>query len=370
MRRVSKVAVIAVSGALALTATACGSKPKDDDKGSQPSAGSTATGGAGATNAANFKGCMVTDQGGVDDRSFNAAAWAGFNKANKELGMQIKKVDSKTENDYVPNIDSLVADKCDVIVSVGGLMAKATGEAAKKNPNQKFIIVDSSSVEPNIKGLEYNTAQAAFMGGYLAASQSKSGKVATFGGMKIPPVTIYMDGFVEGVNYYNKQKNKSVQVLGWDVAKQEGSIAGKFDSQADGQRIAKDFIAQGADVIHPVAGATGLGAAAEAKESGKAVIVWVDTDGYESAANYKEVMLSTVTKAMTESVFLSLKEASENKYTTKPYLGTLANDGVGLAPFHDFDSKVSAETKAELAKIKSDIVAGTIKVESAAAPKG
>lgn len=368
MRRVSKVAVVAVTGALALTATACGSKPKDDDKGSTASGTPTAGGAGGATSAANFKACMVTDQGGVDDRSFNAAAWAGLNQAKDELGMQIKKVDSKTENDYVPNIDSLVADKCDVVVAVGGLMAKATGEAAKKNPNQKFIIVDSSSVEPNIKGLEYNTAQAAFMGGYLAAAQTKTGKVATFGGMKIPPVTIYMDGFVEGVNYYNQQKGKSVQVLGWDEAKQDGSIAGKFDSPGDGERIANDFINQGADIIHPVAGQTGLGAASKAKQSGKASIIWVDVDGYEST-NDKEVMLSTVTKSMKDSVFLSLKEAAAGQYSTKPYLGTLQNEGVGLAPFHDFDSQVTAETKAELQKIKADIIAGTIKITSPSQPK-
>lgn len=364
MRRVSKVAVVAVTGVFALTATACGSKPKDDDNAGTPGASAPA-----GTGAANFKACMVTDQGGVDDRSFNAASWAALQKANKDLGIQIKKADSKTENDYVPNLDSMVAEKCNVIVAVGGLMAKATGDAAAKNPNQKFIIVDSSSVEPNIKGLEYNTAQAAFMGGYLAAAQSKTGKVGTFGGKAIPPVTIYMDGFVQGVQYYNQQKGKNVQVLGWDPVKQQGQIADKFDSPADGQRIAKDFIAQGVDIIHPVAGATGLGAAAEAKESGKATIVWVDTDGYESANQYKNVMLSTVTKGMTDSLYLALQESVNNQYSTKPYLGTLQNGGVGLAPFHDFESQVSQETKTELDKIKSDIVAGTIKITSPAQPK-
>ncbi|HSA52960.1 MAG TPA: BMP family ABC transporter substrate-binding protein [Yinghuangia sp.] len=362
MRRVSKVVAVAVTGALALTASACGDKPDDDDSASSP-----APGGA---NARDFKACMVTDQGGVDDRSFNAASWAALQRAQQNLGIQIKKADSKTENDYVPNIDSMLAEDCDVIVAVGGLMATATGQAAAKNPNQKFIIVDSPSVEPNIKGLEYNTAQAAFMGGYLAAAQSKTGKVGTFGGKKIPPVTIYMDGFVQGVQYYNQQKGKNVQAIGWDAAAQEGQFADKFDSPSDGQRIAKDLIAQGADVIHPVAGATGLGAAAEAQQSGRAAILWVDVDGYVSADQYKNVMLSTVTKGMTDSLFLALQESLNGQFSTQPYLGNLKNGGVGMAPFHDFDAQVGPETRSELETIKNGIIAGTIPITSPAQPKG
>ncbi|NUU20708.1 MAG: BMP family ABC transporter substrate-binding protein [Streptomycetaceae bacterium] len=358
--------MVAVTGALALTATACGSKPKDDDKGATPSAGAS----GGGANAAGFTACMVTDQGGVDDRSFNASSWKALQDAQKNLGIQIKKADSKTENDYVPNLDSMVGQNCNVIVAVGGLMAKATSAAAAKNPNQKFIIVDSTSEGQNIKGLEYNTAQAAFMGGYLAAAQSKTGKVGTFGGKRIQPVTIYMDGFWEGVQYYNQQKGKNVQVLGWDENNQGGGqFADKFDSPADGQRIAKDLISQGADIIHPVAGATGTGAAAEAQQSGRADIVWVDVDGYESANQYKDVMLSTVTKAITDSLYIAIQETLNNQYSTKPYLGTLANNGTGLAPFHDFDSQVTAETKAELEKIKQDIVAGKIAIKSPNQPK-
>ncbi|MGA4543341.1 BMP family lipoprotein [Uniformispora flossi] len=366
MRRVSKVAVVAVTGALALTATACGSKPKSESN-STPSASAGAGGGASGTKV---KACMVTDTGGIDDRSFNASAWQGLQQAQKELGADVKYVTSKSENDYVPNLDSLVKENCTVIVAVGGLMADATTQSAKNNPNQKYLIIDSSSVGNNVKGLEYNTAQAAFLGGYLAAAQSQTGKVATFGGKKIPPVTIYMDGFVEGVKYYNQVKGKNVQVLGWDEAKQDGSMAEKFDSPADGERIANDFIAQGADVIHPVAGQTGLGAASAAsKSNGKASILWVDVDGYQSAEQYKNVMLSTVTKGIADSVFKAIQETGQGQYNTQPYLGTLQNGGVGLAPYHDFDSKVSAQTKQEIDQLKQDIISGKIPITSPAQPK-
>ncbi|MYW04228.1 BMP family ABC transporter substrate-binding protein [Streptomyces sp. SID3343] len=366
MRRVSKVTAAAVGVTLALTATAaCGSKPKDDkkDNGASSAPGGTAQ-------KVDFKACMVTDTGGVDDRSFNASSWAGLQKAKAELGVDVKYITSQTENDYVPNLNSLVNDKCNLIVAVGGLMADATKAAAATHKDQKFAIVDSPSVEPNVQGLEFNTAEAAFLGGYLAAGYSKTGKVATFGALPIPPVTVFMDGFVEGVKYFNTAKGKNVQVIGWDEAKGDGSLAGKFNSPADGERITNDFIAQGADVIMPVAGQTGLGAASVAQKSnGKASIVWVDQDGYESASQYKEVFLSTVTKDIKGQVFNAVKAASANQFSTKATIGTLANNGVGLSPFHDFESKVPAELKTELDKVKADIVSGTIKIQSKNQPK-
>ncbi|MGR7001061.1 BMP family lipoprotein [Yinghuangia aomiensis] len=147
-------------------------------------------------------------------------------------------------------------------------------------------------------------------------------------------------------------------------------MAEKFDSPADGERIANDFIAQGADVIHPVAGQTGLGAASAAsKSNGKASILWVDVDGYQSAEQYKNVMLSTVTKGIADSVFKAIQETGQGQYNTQPYLGTLQNGGVGLAPYHDFDSKVSAQTKQEIDQLKQDIISGKIPITSPAQPK-
>ncbi|WP_406283227.1 BMP family protein [Embleya sp. NBC_00896] len=368
MRRVSKVTAAAVGVTLALTATAaCGSKPKDDDKKSD--SGASASGGTTAAKI-DFKACMVTDTGGIDDRSFNASSWAGLEQAKKELGVDVKYITSKTENDYVPNLNSLVNDKCGLIIAVGGLMADATKAASTTHKDQKFAIVDSTSIEPNVQGLQFNTAEAGFLGGYLAAGYSKTGKVATFGAKAIPPVTVFMDGYVEGVKYYNQTKGKNVQVIGWDEAKGDGSLTGKFDSPAEGERTANDFIAQGADVIMPVAGQTGLGAASVAKNSnGKASIIWVDTDGYESAPQYKSVFLSTVTKDIKGQVFNAVKAASGNQFTTKATIGTLANNGVGLAPFHDFESKVPADLKAELDTVKADIISGKIKIASKNQPK-
>ena len=364
MRQLSGTVVIAGAAAAALLLAGCGSKSST----STPVGSGGSSAGTSAA-AASFKACMVTDTGGIDDKSFNAAAWAGMQKAQSDGKATVSYVQSKQETDYAPNISSLVTQKCDLIVTVGGLMADATVAAAKTNTSSHFVEVDSAGNGTNLQGLQFNTAQAGFQAGYLAAGYSKTGKVATYGGLKIAPVTVYMDGFQEGVKYYNTQKGKNVQVLGWDEAKQNGVFAASFTDQNKGQQLATNFVAQGADVIFPVAGGTGLGSAAYAKSSGKATIVWVDTDGFVSAPQYAAVFLSTAEKNIAAAVTKSVEDAAGGTFATTDYVGTLTNGGVGLAPFHDLDSKVDATLKTELDTVKADIISGKIKITSPSQPK-
>lgn len=371
------VAITAGAAALALLLGACGSKSKDNTGGggnsggggstSAPNSGGSSSSGGGGGNA-NFKSCMVTDTGGIDDKSFNASAWAGMQAS----GTNASYVQSKTEADYTTNLNNLLAKKCDLIVTVGGLMGQATANAAKANPNQHFAEVDNPGNGKNWQGLQYNSAQGGFLGGYLAAGYSKTGKVATYGGLSIPPVTIYMDGFWEGVQYYNQQKHKNVQVLGWNEQTQKGSIVGganAFTDQTKGQQLATNFVQQGADVIFPVAGGTGIGSAAYAQSSKKAVVIWVDTDGCESAAQYCGVFLSTVFKDVKGSVQKAVQDDAAGQFSTQDYIGTLSNNGTGLSPFHQFDSKVDSTLKTELDQIKQKIISGEIKITSKAQPK-
>jgi basic membrane protein A len=348
---------------LGLVVSACGSKP--------PAAGSGPASGSSTASASSFKACMVTDTGGIDDRSFNASAWQGMQAAQSAGKAKVSFVQSKSESDYAPNIAQLVGQKCQLVVTVGGLMAQATTDASKKDASQHFAIVDSNGNGTNVQGLQFNTAQAGFLAGYLAAGYSKSGKVATYGGLKIPPVTIYMDGFWEGVQYYNQKKGKSVQVLGWSEKTQNGSFAGSFTDQSQGQQLANNFIQQGADVIFPVAGGTGLGSAGAAQASGgKAVIIWVDTDGVTAAPQYANVFLSTAFKNVNNAVQKAVEDSSGGTFATTDYIGTLTNGGVGLSPFHNFDSKVNPALKSELDQLKQDIESGTVKITSPAQPKG
>ena len=360
--RGKRIVAILAAGGLTLAAAACGDAPDETPSGS------------GASKAAAYKACMVTDTGGIDDRSFNASAWAGMQAAKEaQSNVEPKYVASTAEADYEPNLRQFVTQKCNFILSVGGLMGDATKKVAAENTSQQFGIVDSSiQGATNVFPMQFATEQAAFLAGYLAAGYSKSGKVATYGGLKIPPVTVFMDGFADGVKYYNEQKKKNVQVLGWDKAKQNGTFAENFGDQNKGKAITNTFVAQGADVVMPVAGGTGLGTADVAKASGgKVSVIWVDQDGCKSAEQYCDVFLTTVVKNITDAVKQAVASGASNQpLTADPgYLGTLENNGVSLAPYNTFDSKVDAGLKGEVDKLKADIIAGTVKVESANAPQ-
>jgi basic membrane protein A len=350
--------VLTSVAAVAVALTACGSKPS--------SSGSDASGGSGS-----FKACMVLDTGGVDDHSFNESSYAGMKAANKENSdIAISYAPSNSQNDYEPNLNAAVNKGCDTIVAVGGLMADAVKSVAAANTSSHFAEVDAPSSGPNVYGIQFNTAQGAFLGGYLAAGMTKTGTVATFGGLNIPPVTIYMDGFWEGVQYYNQKHGTSVKVLGWDETKQkEGTFAASFTDQNQGKQISETFIQQGADIIFPVAGGTGLGAGAAAQASnGKANVIWVDTDGCESASQYCSLFLTSVTKNLSDSVQQYVTQAASGTFPTGSYVGTLDNDGTGLAPFHDFDSKVPADLKSELDQVEKDITSGAITITSPSQP--
>ncbi|TLM73355.1 BMP family ABC transporter substrate-binding protein [Pseudarthrobacter sp. NamB4] len=348
-------------GATALVLAGCGAPPE---------AGSGSTAGA-----SDYTGCIVSDSGGFDDQSFNQSSYEGLKKAEADLGIKVNQVESKTNNDFEPNLRAMVTAGCDLTVTVGFLLGDATKKQAEANPDSHFAIVDFAYDPPiaNVKPIIYDTAQAAFLAGYLAAGTSKTGTVATFGGMNIPTVTIFMDGYADGVKYYNEQKGKDVKLLGWNKDAQDGTFTGDFEKQDVGKQVTQNFLDQGADIVMPVAGPVGKGSGAalkDAKAAGKDVkLIWVDSDGYLTAPDYKDIMLSSVMKQMGDAVETVVKDDKEGNFDNTPYVGTLANDGVQLAPFHDLDSQVPAELKSELEQIKKDIVDGKLKVESKASPK-
>jgi basic membrane protein A len=311
---------------------------------------------------------MVTDTGGINDKSFNQSSYAGVTAAAAaNSNITPKYLQSTSTSDYASNITAFLGQKCGIIVTVGFLMGQATQTAAAANPSQKFAIVDFSYSPPlkNVDGLLFNTVQDGFLGGYLAAGMTKTGKVATFGGQKLSTVTIYMDGFYDGVQYYNKQHHKSVQVLGWNEATQNGEFTNSFTDSTAGLRISNTFINEGADIIFPVAGGAGLGAAKAAQiadqSGGNVNAFWVDTDGCVSVAQYCKYWITSVEKGITVAVKNAVLTAAAGKLTGGNYIGTLTNGGVTLAPYHDFAGKVPASLQSELATIKTQIENGTIK---------
>ena len=317
--------------------------------------------------AGKFLACMVTDTGGIDDRSFNASSWQGVKEA-ESANILGKYLQSSSESDYVPNINAFIAEKCGIIVTVGFLMGDDTESAAKAHPSQDFAIVDYtySPAIKNIDALVFNTVQDGFEGGYLAAGYSKTHVVATFGGIQLPTVTIYMDGFWDGVQYYNKMhpKQTPTTVLGWNEKTQKGSFTGDFTNQTKGEELTNTFISENADIIFPVAGNVGLGAAAAVKAadgSGTNVTMeWVDTDGCISAPQYCKYFISSVTKGIQAAVKTAIGSTAAGKFKGGNYIGNLANGGVVLSPYHDYASKIPMSLQNQINTIKSQIISGKI----------
>jgi len=372
---------LAALAILAVVAAACSD---DDGGGTTGATGETAgatgeTAGAtgetgGALPGTGMVACEVTDTGGIDDKSFNATAYAGLTSAQTVLGVEAAVLESQTQDDYAPNIQAFVDQGCDLIITVGFLLGDATLAAAQDNPDQDFAIVDVDFFDfenseditlPNAKELTFATDQAAFLAGYLAAGMSESGTVGTFGGINIPPVTIFMNGFAAGIANYNETNGTSVELLGWDAAAQDGTFTGDFENQDNGRRVTEDFISEGADIILPVAGPVGLGAAAAAQDAGGVDLIWVDTDGCVSASEFCPLFLTSIMKNMNTAVFDQVSAEVDGTFEGGLYVGTLENAGVGIAPYHDFDSVVPQELKDQITALQAGIIDGSVSVDPA-----
>jgi basic membrane protein A len=371
--RKTALAGLAALGVSALVLAGCSAAP---------------TGGSTTKAASNFLPCMVSDLGGFDDHSFNQLGLEGLQAGAKDLGVKEKHVQSTADADYAPNIDSLLSSGCNLIVSVGFNLSQATDAAAKANPDVKFAIVDDpldnegatgTDGKPtgdgkvdvtNGKPILFDTAQAAFLAGYAAASYSKTGVVGTFGGIQIPPVTIFMDGFAEGVDYFNKVKSKDVKVVGWDVASQTGVFTGGFAAGVEAKTAAQGLLNQKADVILPVGGPIYQSAAEAIKDQNTgSVMIGVDADVYNSDPTVKTLLLTSVMKGVKPGVKAVVEDAAGGDFNNTPYVGTLKNGGVGIAPFHDYASKVDPGLQKEIDAIKAKIISGDIVVTSKATPK-
>ncbi len=324
-----------------------------------------------AEGAADFVPCIVSDAGGFDDRSFNQLSYEGVQKAAEELGVELKQAESNSETDFGPNIESMIGEGCNAIVSVGFALSAATVEAANANPDTDFILVDDAADNDfdgnkdadNVKPLLYDTAQAAFLAGYLSAGYSQSGKVGTFGGMEFPTVTIFMDGFKQGVDHYNSVKGTNVEVVGWNG--ETGSFTGGFEANQDAKSVAQNILDQGVDVLLPVGGPIYQSALQAIKESGRDVaLVGVDADLFETDESTKDFVLTSILKNMDVSTYEAVMSSATGEFDANAYVGTLDNGGVGIAPLHNFEGKVDAALVEEVDALKQEIIDGKVTVKS------
>ncbi len=321
------------------------------------------------------KTCLVTDLAGVDDRSFNASAWQGVEDA-MDAGYATADstyLESSDASDWQPNIDQFISQGCEHIVTVGFALGEVTAINAAANPDIIWTMIDNVLTDANfaplglanVRELVYQTDQAAFAAGYLAAGMSQTGVLCTYGGGNFPTVSIFMDGFTRGAAHYNDVKSTNVNVLGWDVDAADGTFTGSFTDMGLARQTAESMFQEGCDMIIPVGGAINLPAGDAINDLGlDAALIGVDADAYFAMdTQYQPLWLTTVEKAIAPFITLSVQEHTEGTWTSGAFVGDLSNDGVGLSDYHDWDSRVSPELKAEVEQLLQDIKDGVIKAD-------
>ncbi|MCU1441605.1 MAG: rane protein [Rhodoglobus sp.] len=365
MQRSTTVTSLVAMGAFAaLVLSGCGAAPEE----SEPTDSA----------ASDFLPCAVSDLTGFDDNDFNELTYNGVKAAADAFGVETKATESASEDQYAGNIDALISESCDFIVTVGFALATATRDAALVNTDVNFGLIDSTVTNDdfspleldNVKPVLFDTAQAAALAGYLAAGATKTGVVGTYGGMPFPSVTVFMDGFADGITHYNEVHGTSVTLLGWDKAAQDGLFVGSFDDQNQAKTLTDGLLDQNVDVIMPVAG-TLFKASIEAMidRGSEGAIIGVNSDAFESAPEYKSYYLTSVLKNLTTAAEEVTTAAGNGDFDNAPYVGTLENGGVGIAPTHDWESKLDPALLEEVKQLEADIISGAFVVESPSSPK-
>lgn len=243
---------------------------------------------------------MITDVAGVNDQSFNQSAWEGLQKAEKELGVKVKYLESKQDSDYASNIETLVDEDTDLILGVGMKLAGAIEEGAKLYPEQKFALVDETYevVPKNVKAIQFKAEQSAYLVGLVAGKMTKTNNVGFIGGMELPVIDTFKYGFMAGV----KAANPNAEI--------QAQYANSFTDQAKGKAIANQMYSKNADIIFVAGGDVGTGAIEAAKEN-KKFAIGVDRDQNDLAP---ENVISSAIKRVDVGVFEIAKELKEGKF--------------------------------------------------------
>ena len=316
---------------------------------------------------ADFLGCAVSDEGSWNDKSINEAAYDGLLKAKDELGIKMADAESQSTEDFTPNLDQMVSAGCDVTFAVGFNLIDAVNATAVANPKLNFVTIDgyvADATTTNLKPITYSMEQSSYLAGYLAAAYSTSKVVGTYGGLDIPAVTAFMDGYYYGAKAYETETGTAVTVLGRDPIAGTGDFTDpktNFGDTEGAKSISAGQIAQGADVIFPVAGGLFSSTAEAITESGTpAVFIGVDKNIAVTSPEYADLVLTSVEKRMTQAVFDVIKATMADGFSAEAYVGTLENDGTALSDFGAYDSKVPDEIKAKLAELTAGIIDGSI----------
>lgn len=289
-----------------------------------------------------FKIGLITDVGGVNDGSFNQSAWEGLEKAGEELGVEVNYLESATDADYQPNMETFVDEDYDLIISVGYMLADATREAAEANPDTKFAIIDDSSIDlPNVTSLMFKAEQASYLVGYVAGLTTKTNNIGFVVGMTNETMNQFGYGYCAGAIDANP-----------DITVQQFN-ATSFADSATGKTMANTAITNGADIVFQAAGATGLGVIEACQEAG-VYAIGVDSD--QSSIAPKTVLTSAM-KRVDNAVYDAVQELIDDKLEGGVQTFDLAAGGVDIAPSQDL---ISDDVIKAVDEVKEKIISGDV----------
>lgn len=314
-----------------------------------------------------FNVCQLTDIGSINDSTFQKNVLNGILTAETKLGIKAEVLESRDTGDYAKNLSTFVERRCDLIISAGYMLGDITISFAQENPDMLFSLIDvDADIElPNLVVQVYQIDEAAFLAGYLAARMTETGKVATYGGMALQPVKLFMDGFTRGVMYYNRVKGVNVQVIGWDINNLNGGIfVDSFDNQDIGVELGNEFVNQNVDVIFPVAGQVGLGTARVMLDRKAGYIIGVDSDWAFEHPELDSVILTSVLKNTNIVTYDIIEQSMQGNFKSGKYIGNLENNGVGIAPYYKMEQIIPEKIRNEILEVRELIIIGEIELNT------
>ena len=309
------------------------------------------------------KVCAVLDTGGENDRSFNEFTLKGARDAAEEFDLEFAHIVSESETDYEKNVNNFVEEGCDMIITVGFLMGDVTAAAARENPDVDFAIVDVSYFPgfgcdeglsdcyaddlSNVTSLMFQEDEVGYLAGVLAGCMSETGVIGSVSGMEIPPVVKFVVGYQNGA----KTQNSAIETLNVYIP--------DFNDPSTGKQAGQSMLDEGADVIFGVGGNTGNGGILAAHEAGKWGI-GVDVDQYFTYPDVASSLLTSAAKNMDVATYLAVQNFDNDELSAGMFTGTLENEGIGLAPYHDQDGNISQECKDAVDAAAEALAAGEL----------
>ncbi len=311
-----------------------------------------------------FLACQIVAGAENAETPYYAEAWKGVIQAEAELGIQGKLYGAFQAEEYYSTLNIAIDEGCDLLIPIGFWDTDPIIAVAEENPSLPIVIPDMFWVEtPNIRTSSYMANEAAYLAGYLAAGMTETGKVAVFGGTNWDAVADFMDGYALGVAGYNDTHNLAVTLLGWDIVARDGLFVGNYDNENDGISMTDELLAEGADIIFPVAGTVGIGTLMTLNEQESGWLIGSDVDWSEFYPEYAENILVSVLKKMSSFVYDSIQLAVEGNFQGGKFVGTLENGGVDIVYGSMWGAQIPADLKTEIIERKFEIISGDIKTK-------